>query len=458
MLRVNLFFRWFVSSLLIFASGVRPAFAQIDLHAHLHMKPGMGFLLQGSFNEEPKATHWSDKISTKVSGQSLSILTQPNRPKLIVISFYAHPYLSYSFERDGFHFDRRNNVRKTIEQEYQEFDKFIRYHPDHFAVAKNAADARSIIASGKTAIILSLEGAWATLESPEDYQLWIEERGLAIVTPVHLTPDSLGGNALMTALVSFANATTSFLKSVWNTGGDCLKTYCKSEEGFTEEGLKTIDELMKRKVWVDLAHSNEIEVQTLIQKNEAGINGSGPLPLLVTHTQLRDFYPVERGLGSLEINYIRKYDGIVGLIPSQFLMPVAMKEANTEALKNHPEESKATSAASGLSCISGLDVFKKTVTYAIASLGAPERVTISSDVNAPLDGLSPACGEPIAKNGGTLDSEQFELHRKGFYTYSQWNALTRFVSPDVLNNPKVSWADQSLEHFLVLWEKVRPSH
>ena len=455
MLCVNRLFQSFLFVSTFLAIGLSSAHAQIDLHAHLDMKPGMGLFLQGSWKEEPKAENWSNKIFTRVSEVSLSAMTNETRPKLMVISFYGHPYFGYSFSRDGFHFDRKNNVRKSVEQEYQDLIQFISQHSDHFAIAKNAPEARSILKSSKTVIVLSLEGAWATLDSPEDKKLWIDDRGLAIVTPVHLTPDSLGGNALMQTIVSFANATEDFIKSVWTSRGSCLKSFCKSPSGFSVEGLQTIQDLMKKNVWLDFSHANELEVQTIIEKYETGSKDSTALPLLVTHTQLREFFPTERGLGTLEINYIRKHDGIVGIIPTQYMMPEAMKAANEESLKNNPEEAKATSAGKGLSCISGLDVFRKTVSYAIATLGAPERVSLGSDINAPLDGLSPGCGDPVTKNGSALDTAQFDLHRKGFYTYSQWNALTRFASPDVLNSP-TPWADLALEHFLTLWEKVRP--
>lgn len=431
---------------LIFNLLMSPAHAQIDLHAHLHMKPGMGHFLQGTFAEPPRAAHWSDRIFTKVSGTSLAEMTPETRPKLIVISLYSHPYLAYSFKEDGLNFDRKKNVRRGIEHEYQEFIQFIDAHSDRFAIAKNAEEARKILKTGKTVIVLSIEGAWAALETPEDYHRWIEERGLAIVTPVHLTPDSLGGNALMTVVVSIFNSTFDFFKSVWSTRGSCLKNFCKSVEGFTPEGDTVVEELMKRNVWIDLAHSNDLEIAVLIEKHR-----TRKLPILITHTQLREFYPVERGLGNLEIDYIRNHDGIIGLLPSQYMMPAALTEAKRDALASHPEEANAPSAASGLTCISGLDVFKKTVAYAIATLGAPERVALSSDINAPLDGLSPGCGELVTKNGTSMNAAQLDLHRRGFYTYSQWNVLTQFMSPE----PK--WSDRSLEHFLILWEKIRPS-
>jgi len=428
--------------LLILCNAHTPASAQIDLHAHLHMKPGMGIMIRGSFDQLPPANRWSDRFQMRASAKSLAELSDPLRPKLIIMSLYGHPYFAYSFSRDGFHFNRKINARNAVEQEYLEFKTFIDQHADHFQIARNALEARTIIKSGKTAIVLSLEGAWGHLESADDLNKWINERGLAIVTPVHLTPDELGGNALMSTIISLANSTFDFIASVWQSRGSCLKKFCKSTEGFSPAGEKLVDELMKRKVWLDFSHANELEVNSLLLKIE-----KQTLPLLATHTQLREFYPVERGLGNSEIDYIRKHDGIIGLIPSQHMIPEAMKQAHTEALIAHPEEKDATSAAKGLSCISSMNVFKKTVSYAIATVGAPERVALASDINAPLDGLSPACGNALM-----LDESMRDLFLRGYYTYSQWNTLVRFLEPEE------KWSDRNLEHFLTLWERVRNSH
>lgn len=426
-------------------SPVHPsAKAQVDLHAHLHMKPGMGPMISGTFQDDPRAHRWSDRFQMRASGKSLAETPIEHLPRLMIISLYGHPYFAYSFEKDGFAFDRKAIARRAVEEEYTEFKTFVDQHSDRFQLVRNAKEARKAIASGKVAVVLSIEGAWGHFESPADDQKWIRDRGVAIVTPVHMTPDELGGNALMSTLISMANSTFDFLASVWESRGSCLKTFCKSTLGFTTLGEETVDNLIRNQVWIDLAHMSEKQVNAMIPKLQNA--NPKPLPLLATHTQLREFYPVERGLGDLEINYIRKQDGIIGLIPSQHMMPAGMKQAHEDALIAHPEEAEAASAAKGLSCITGLEVFKKTVDFAIATLGAPERVALASDINAPLDGLSPGCADV-----SRMDESMRDLHRRGYYTYSQWNTLVRYSSPET------DWSKRNLEHFLTLWERVRPS-
>jgi len=454
---VNGFFRLLASFVVFFGLGSTfssvPAHAQIDLHAHLDMKPGLGILLHGNFSEEAQSNDWSDRIYSRVSGLTLAAMTKDTRPKLIVASLYGHPYFGFSLSRDGIHFNRRENVRKAVEQEYLELLAFVREHSNDFAIARNATEARAILKQGKTVLVLSLEGAWATLESEEDFHLWVDERGLSIVTPVHLTADDLGGDALMNAFLSFVNSTLDFLKSVNATNGTCLKTYCRSVEGLTPKGQKIVDELMYRNVWLDLAHANEIEVAALVKKYEQGLptSGSVPIPILITHTQLREFYPVERGLSEIEIDYILKHDGMVGIMPSQYMMPLAMKNAEVQAITTKLKTTPGNESDShGGTCVSGLSIFREVIAHDAEILGSSKRITLGSDINAPVNGLSPECG---ADSGATANSD---LQKRGFYSYSQWNALTKFVAPPAVPPTSSSWPDQTLEHFLTLWSQVRP--
>jgi hypothetical protein len=208
---------------------------------------------------------------------------------------------------------------------------------------------------------------------------------------------------------------------------------------------------MKKKVWIDLAHMNEIEVATLIQKFETNGNPPG----LVTHTQIREAFTVERGLGDLEKQYILKNDGIIGLIPAHHMIPNVLEKAQENTIKNHPEEKNAASAAKGLTCISDLDLYRNTVSLAINQMGSPKRVAMASDINAPLNGLSPGCGDVSQwlKETNAVSTESnslIDLHRRGYFSYSQWNTLHRFAQPSS------EWGNENLGHFLKLWSMIRP--
>ncbi len=376
--------------------------ASLDLHAHLDLKPGVGFYLQGAFDEAPRAESWDVRLKTKASSLSLSV--NENEPRIIVVSLYAHPYLS--------------NQKPALDLEYEHLSEFTRQHSSEWTIAKTPAEAREAIKNGKHVFILSIEGADQVLETETDYKKWIDERGVAIVTPFHLTEDHLGGVALLRNGLAFFNSPIRFFQSVLLTGGACLKDFCKSYMGIKPDGEIVIQNLMTRKVWVDLAHANDMEIDSLIPIFE-----SRKLPLLVTHTQIRETYPGERGLSPNEITYLTKHDGIIGLLP-------------TGDMLNHPLPNETKS-----SCTSKLARFKESFRMARTELGTL-KVALGSDVNAPINGLSPLCE---IKSG----QEVSELEQKGYYTYSQWKTLSNYVSEDP------NWNAAIIEKFLSLWEQVR---
>ncbi len=388
-------------SLLLFFNS---AHAQIDLHAHLDMKPGLGFLLQGDWLSPPQATYWKSHFHSRASEKSLELL---HTPPLIVVSLYAHPYLSVK------------GMREALDQEYEHLVAFVAENDKRFGIAKNADEAEKLIAENKTALIFSIEGAYGVLETDEDFKKWIDDRGVAMVTPFHLTEDQFGGIALMSNFFALLMTPLDFIKSLYASHGMCLLSFCKSTVGIKRDGYGLIDRLISHHVWIDVSHANEITIQELVP-----IFDKNNLPLMVSHTQIREVYPAERGLGQPEIDYIKKQDGIIGLLPTD------------DMLKIFPEQSVDAP------CKSGLANFKYAVKIAINTLGQ-ERVALGSDTNSPIVGLSPECA---SEPGRILTA----FEKEGFYTYSQWGELNDYVSPNL------EWQKQTLSHFLKLWRRVRP--
>ena len=388
-----------IMGFLSLASGAR---ASLDLHAHLDLKPGMGPLLQGSFAEPPRAQSWNSRLKTKAS--SFSLLKNESSPRLIVASFYAHPWLS--------------DLKKALDLEYEHLTEFVKAHPLEWTIAKQPSEARDAFKKGLSVFVLSIEGADQVLETEADFKTWIDERGVAIVTPFHLTEDHLGGVALLRNGIAFFNSPIRFFESLLLSGGACLKTFCQSPISIKPDGEILIQNLMKRHVWIDLAHANELEVSNLLLLFE-----EKKLPLLVTHSQIRDTYPAERGVSDLEINYLLKHDGMIGLLPSDDMLNEPM-----------PGEKKGA-------CTSGLARFKETFQLTRERVGRL-KVALGSDVNAPITGLSPLC-EPVSGRAPN------ELERLGYHTYAQWGELSDYVSED----PK--WNTEIIEKFLGLWGELK---
>ncbi len=377
--------------------------AQVDLHAHLVMKPGMGPALRGDFEGAPLSTSWESRWSTKATRVSLE---QSGAPRLSVIALYGHPWLSRP-EFPGW----ESNVSRALEEEYRLLRAFVDRPESNWILARNAQEARQALRGGKRVLVLSIEGAYGALRTPDDLNRWIE-RGLSLLTPFHLTEDRFGGVALMRPWAAVFNTPVSFLTSLWRSGGSCLRDLCRSPSGLTEEGKLWIQKLIANKIWIDFAHANDLQVEGILPLLKAAA-----LPLLVTHTALREHFPAERGLSPEITQAIRKgQDGLIGLIPSEDMI---------------------RSPGSQESCSGGLSRFREEI-QSLMSLIGEHRVTLGSDANAPLRGLSPPCESPE--------------WREGYAQYGKISELTAYLHPR-----SDQWNQAVLEHFLDLWEKVRPS-
>ena len=198
------------------------------------------------------------------------------------------------------------------------------------------------------------------------------------------------------------NTPWSFLSTWIQGGGACPGGICRSPVGVSELGKALIESLIQKQVWVDFSHASDLTVEGLMP-----VMRDRNLPILVTHTASRDGFPAERGLSPSLIRAIRTdLDGIVGMIPSE------------EMIHSETDEH---------GCKSGVNTFRKAFQALKLELGEP-RVTLGSDANAPLQGLSPPCNPPSGPG------------------YAEYSHLPSLVQTD----PKV------LEHFLTLWERVRP--
>ena len=383
-----------------------PAMAQVDLHAHLYMKQGLGPLLRGNAKEDAKSKLPSSHLDTKAS--ELTLLST-GAPRITVVSLYAHPWLSSPLD---FHF--RENVSRALDREYEEMIDFVKAHADRVVFAKTPADARLALQNGKQVLILSIEGAYGALETEADLSKWTEDRDLAILGPFHLTEDYFGGTALLSPLLSLFTSPYSFLQSLMLSGGSCLNSVCTSPMGIKPAGRDLVSRLLEHRVWVDMAHANALERRELLPEfQKRGI------PLLVSHTPLESHFPAERSLSSIEMEYLKTTGGIVGLIPSDDYL---------EGGQTGP-------------CFSGLLEFKKQIQALEQRIGK-NKVMIGSDFNSPLKGLSAACGAREGEILGVFEST-------GFFRQDQFKSLSDFVGSDP------DWTRSTEEAFLSNWEKVR---
>ena len=361
-------------------------FGAVDLHAHLFMKEGMTWLFRGDFNAPLRATNVNQLWSSKVNADAL---IQSNL-SIVVVSLYAHPLATVS-------------LRASILRQIDQAEKFVRENPG-WVIARSANEAGNALSIGKRVLVLSLETASGILETEDDLKTFIDERGIRIVTFMHLTGDHFGGVAFLKGL-HILSSPLDWLRSLAfpyrDTDGILV-----NHVGLSSDGRKMIEALLKRKVWIDLAHSSDETQRTLIPMLE-----QAGQPLLYTHTAIRDLFRAERSISKSQLEEVRKTGGMIGLIPSEGMLEVPEQKDCDSSMRALAEEFVAASKIIG-----------------------PDAVTIGSDINAPLKGIH-ACGSD-------------------YITYEQvpklWNDLVKLGAPIPEPAGKLS------EHFLSAWARVNP--
>jgi hypothetical protein len=148
----------------------------VDLHSHLFMKPGLGLLFNGSFFGPLKARGWKSRFGQQINEETL----QKSQIGLMVVALYANPIFTWT-------------PRAAIREEIRQAELFVSRHPNEWVIARSAAQARAAINEGKRVLVLSLERASWILETEADLKEFVDEKGIRIVTLMHLIDDRFGG-------------------------------------------------------------------------------------------------------------------------------------------------------------------------------------------------------------------------------------------------------------------------
>lgn len=395
-----------VAILLLFVLvGVsRRADALVDLHNHLFMKEGLGWLFRGSFEEGVASDDWGDRLFNKTDAETL----ERSGLSVVVVSLFAHPV---------FVGDLRDSIRDQIRRAHA----FLRAHPS-WGLARNAAEAEALVRSGKRVMVFSLEGAWGVLESEADLDEFIDGAGIAIVAPLHLTDDRYGGAAAMSGFQVVANP-LGFVDRLldWQLGAEVTR----HRVGLTSLGRRLLHELVARGVWVDLTHASDRATDEMIP-----ILTAAGQPLLYTHTSLRELRLEERRLSASRLAAVAKSGGIVGLLPSE--------DAFDEVPGHHGLCPRACSAEA---CGSGVAAFAEMVRR-VAGVLPPASIQFGTDFNGGMRHLPPSCGaEGRLGRDGLVDVGQLG---------ALWSAARRLGAP--LKAPENHRA-----RFLSAWSRVLPT-
>ncbi len=365
------------------------------------MKEGLSWFFSGGFEGPLQATSWKNRFSSQANPDSL----EKSRIRVLVACLYAHPFLTLSL---------RDSIRRQLEQA----ERFVASRPG-WIIARDAAQARVALASGKKVIVLSLELADGVLETEDDLKEFIDRRGIRIVNLLHLTDDDYGGVAFMAGWRAIFSPGAFLSQLFRNTTEDGIRL---NPRGLTEEGRKMADSLARRGVWLDLTHASDAsQRQLLALQEELGH------PPLYTHTVLRGHYRAERALADWQVAAVRERKGYVGLMPAQDML---------QGTPGHCEEGCHSP------CDGGLHALARHYSELATSID-PDSIALGSDTNGGVEHLPPTC-----KTGTVLD-------REGFWNIGQtaevWRALRAVGAP-----VPASLAG-SVDRFVDAWSRVKPA-
>ncbi len=378
----------------------------VDLHAHLYMKTALRWFFRGDFDEPLVADSWDDRLSSKINADSLNA----SGNDIVVVSLIAHPIY-------------RSDMRQSVREQIALAERFVARH-DGWAIARSAEQARAIIAAGRRALVLSLEGASGVLESEEDLREFIDERGIRIVTEIHLVDDRFGGAAVLSGYQYFANP-SGVIDQLLDAHADAEGIEV-NRLGLTPLGKRLAVELVARGVWIDLTHASDRTLAELVPIVEAADQ-----PLLFTHTSLRSERPTERALSEAMLKRVARSGGLVGLLPSED----AIEQAHDTA-RFCPE------GCSAAQCSASIHAFAAMYTRVARAIG-PDAVMLGSDHNGGMRHLRPAC-----RTHSELDAEA-GLYHIG-QTPTLWRELRELGAP-------VPPAGAQVQRFIDTWARVHPA-
>jgi microsomal dipeptidase-like Zn-dependent dipeptidase len=374
----------------LFALAVAVTNPYLDLHIHPFMDDGMGTLFHGKFEGPLRAKDWTAGFDSQVNIETL----EASRLGLIVLSLYAHPVVS-------------NGRKESLRRQIARAEEFVKAHPD-WVIARSAEEASAARTQGKRIIILGLEGASGVLESEADLHEFIDEKGIRIVTLLHLTDDHLGGAAFFRAMRGFLFEPISWFVQLLAPRRD-ENGVKLNKNGLSKDGAALARELIKRKVWIDLAHASDAAMKDLIP-----ILKEAHQPLLITHTILRRYNAEERATADWEISEVASSGGIIGLMPSE------------EALTGTPA-----------SCGDGIHELATQFKEVATRLGAAS-TSIGSDFNGGINHLKP----PVCATGTSFDA------------HGLWNVSQSGDMWEALKHLNVPWPKEGDAEFITAFVKA----
>lgn len=216
-----------------------PVHGYVDLHVHL-----AAHLTVPVYGEGPEAEAPPGLTNLHALEPQLFVdqLAEPG-PTILVSLAYANPFATV--------FESRRSMRARMDRQLDYVEGFCARHADRFGWAKTPEDARTIIASGRTAIVHGIEGATKILAGPDDATYWAS-RGVAVITPVHLADNEIGGAWCQEGGLRWLNLP------------GCQRESDPATHGLTAQGPARIRDLLDAGIVIDLAHTSDASFAEIV--------------------------------------------------------------------------------------------------------------------------------------------------------------------------------------------------
>jgi membrane dipeptidase len=171
---------------------------------------------------------------------------------------------------------------RVFQKNLARFRKLIRDTGGRFVEVTTCGGFEEAVAAGKHAVLFSIQGGNALAAAPEGV-LSVPDDVIVRVTLVHLTSSCYG-------------VTSSPLRF----GG--------GKKGLTVDGIRCVEQLNARRVFVDLAHINPAGFWHAVDVHDA------TQPLIATHTGVCGVRPHWRNLDDAQVKAVADTGGVVGII------------------------------------------------------------------------------------------------------------------------------------------------
>lgn len=217
-----------------------PIVGFVDLHMHIAAHLTVPVYGSGPERDPPASQSYLHALEPQIFVRQLA---EPG-PAIIVSLAYANPFATV--------FESRTSMRRRIERQLDFVEEFCARNKDEFGWAKTPEEARTIVQSGRKAIVHGIEGATKILGDASDAAYWAS-RGVAVITPVHLSDNEIGGAWCQEGQLG-----------VLNVPGCRRERISPETHGLTPDGHARITDLIDAGIIVDLAHTSDASFAEIV--------------------------------------------------------------------------------------------------------------------------------------------------------------------------------------------------